>query len=69
MTRKRNRRLTKTTWRKLSLIVATLTAAVSLYQQAEHAVITTGNDIAFFVSSQDQVTYAQLEARRVKSEW
>jgi hypothetical protein len=69
MARKRNQRFTETTWKKLSLIVATLTAAVSLYQQAEHAVITTANDIAFFVTSQEPVTYAQLEARRLKPEW
>jgi len=49
--------------------VVTLTAAVSLYQQAERAVVTTLHDINSFVSTPDPVTYDELEAMRVKPEW
>ncbi|HUM06147.1 MAG TPA: hypothetical protein VLT90_11855 [Terriglobales bacterium] len=56
-------------WKKIGAIVVTLTAAVSLYQQAEHAVITTVRDISFLRCDRDPVTYAELEGLRVKPEW
>jgi hypothetical protein len=56
-------------WKKPSMIIVTLTAAISLYQQAEHAIVTTAHDINSFVSSPDPLTYARLEAYRVKPEW
>jgi hypothetical protein len=57
----------KASWKKVGSILVTLTAAVTLYQNIERAVVTTSED--FMSLANPPVTYAQLEALRVKSTW
>jgi hypothetical protein len=57
----------KASWKKVGSVLVTLTAAVTLYQNIERAVVTTTVDLMSF--SGPPVTYAQLEALRVNSAW
>jgi hypothetical protein len=66
MTPQRKRK-PKATWKKVGSVLVTLTAAVTLFQQVERAVVTTAEDLKSF--SSPPVTYAQLEALRVVARW
>jgi hypothetical protein len=61
------KRRNKASWKKVGSVLVTLTTAVTLFQQIERAVVTTSEDLVSF--SSPPVTYAQLEALRVKSAW
>jgi hypothetical protein len=59
---------TGTSWKKVGVMLVTLTAAVNLFQQAERALITTVQDVASF-SYGEPVTYDGLERIRVDAKW
>jgi hypothetical protein len=48
-------------------VLATLTAAVTLFQNVEHTVVTTAQDVIGAASP--PVTYAELEALRTTKTW
>lgn len=66
MTPQRKRRKASL-WKKVGSVLVTLTAAVTLFQQVERAVVTTTEDFMSF--SSPPVTYAQLEALRTTPRW